>query len=54
MEPHGFCVICNKIIIMLNPLNTRIRNKKSRSGTIEAHKGSCPHCKNVVYKIIGH
>jgi hypothetical protein len=54
MEIDAFCVVCGKTVIILNPFRVRIRNKKSKNGGVEAHKGPCPHCKSNVYKIIGH
>lgn len=54
MRFDGFCVVCNKMVEILESLKCRITNRKSRSGQIEAHKGNCPHCKSTVYKIIGH
>jgi hypothetical protein len=54
MEHNVYCVGCSKMVIIIDPFRIKIRNRKSKSGGVEAHKGNCPHCKASVYKIIGH
>ncbi len=50
----AYCIVCSKMVVIVNPFVIKIRNRKSRNGGVEAHKGNCPDCKNHVYKIIGH
>jgi hypothetical protein len=53
-QHSAYCVVCGKGVMITNPLIVKIRNRKSRNGGVDAHKGNCPHCNSYVYKIIGH
>lgn len=51
---RGFCIICRVDVPVKDPVRTKIRNRKSKNGHVEAWVGNCHHCENVVYRIIGH
>lgn len=50
----GYCVNCNRVKEIANPMRVKIRNRKTRSGTIDAWRGHCQDCDMIVYRIIGH
>jgi hypothetical protein len=51
---NGYCITCKKVKKVTDPIRTKIRNKKSKSGYVEAWIGNCSTCDSIVYKIIGH
>jgi len=53
MDQTAFCVVCQSKQTIKNPILTKIRNRKSRTGSVEAWKGQCGRCGHKLYRIIG-
>ena len=53
-EIKGYCVNCKQMCVMDNPVKTKIRNRKSKTGSVEAWTGHCSKCQKTIYHIVGH
>ena len=54
MDIWGYCFKCRKKCKMGEPLmKVKWRNRKSKTGLVEAWKGRCESCNIFIYKIIG-
>ena len=53
-SPNGYCLKCNHMVQIKDPIRFMWNNRKSRSGKVMTWKGKCPDCDTTVYKVIGH
>lgn len=50
----GHCMKCKKKVDIENGIRTRIRNVRTKNMHVDTIRGRCPHCKGIVYHIVGH
>ena len=53
MDIKAYCFKCRSMQKMENPTRTKLRNKKSKSGTVEAWQDRCSVCETKLFRIIG-
>lgn len=53
-EYHGHCVQCKQRVLLVDPMEHKLPNGRTRNKNVNMVKGRCPHCDRSVYTVVGH
>lgn len=49
----AYCFKCSRQTPLKDPIKVKFRNRKSKTGTVDAWRGKCDACGSTNYRIIG-